>query len=181
MKDLISNTSPNLRVLLFVGLAGCAFTHGHAQGKLVDSRDQAEGWYLPVQGQVMAQGERAADCTVKLYKDNKLVGQIAPRKSGKFEVNLDIDNQYSLLVEREGYNTKMIFLDTTLPKDLVNYPGYICFVNLVHKVPGIEANFYHDFPSAIVRWNPEMGGFHHSENYISHIQSKIGNLASATP
>lgn len=180
MKDLLTTAHPRLRALLFVALSSAAFAQLHAQGKLVDRRDQAEGWYVPVQGQVMADGKSITDCSVELYKDNTLLGPVAMKKGGKFEVNMDIDNQYILIIKREGYETKMIYVDTTLPEDLVTYPDYLCYVNMVPKVAKTEANFYHDFPSAIVRWNAEMKGFYHSENYLSHIQSKFGNIASAT-
>lgn len=180
MKDLLSNTAHTLRIALSGVFVLTTIAHGFAQGKLVDRRDQAEGWYLPVQGQVMAGGKPVNDCSVELYQDNKLLGPVALKKNGKFEVSMDIDNAYILIIRKEGYEPKMIYVDTTLPEDLVTYPDYMCFVNLVPKMAKTEANFYHDFPSAIVRWNPEMKGFYHSENYLSHIQSKFGNMASAT-
>lgn len=180
MKDHNSIPARTLRTALFGVFVLSAVASSVAQGKLVDRRDQAEGWYLPVQGQVMAGGQAVNDCSIELYQDNKLLGPVALKKNGKFEVNMDIDNTFILIVRKEGFEPKMIYVDTTLPEDLVTYPDYMCFVNLVPKVAKTEANFYHDFPSAIVRWNPEMKGFYHSENYLSHIQSKFGNMASAT-
>jgi hypothetical protein len=180
MKDRLLSPARTTRTVLFGVFVLSAVASSVAQGKLVDRRDQAEGWYLPVQGQVMAGGKTVTDCSIELYQDNKLLGPVALKKSGKFEVNMDIDNTYIIIVRKEGYESKMIYVDTSLPEDLVTYPDYVCFVNLVPKAAKTEANFYHDFPSAIVRWNPEMEGFYHSENYLSHIQSKFGNMASAT-
>lgn len=166
--------------VFFALLALLPVADATAQGRLVDRRDQAEGWYVPVHGHILIDGKGASDCTIELYKDNEHLGQVAVKKNGRFEVNMDIDNQYSILVRKEGFEAKLIHMDTKLPEDLVTYPDYECFVSLVPQVAATEANFYHDFPSAIVRWNPEMGGFYHSDNYLAHIQNKLGNIASAT-
>ena len=150
------------------------------QGKLVDRRDQAEGWYLPVHGQVMVNGEKADTYELVLYKDNVELGKAASGKKGRFELELDIDQHYSIRVVKPGYQEKMIHFDTALPKDLVQYPAYDCFVNLVPSDTKHMDPFYTDFPSAIVRYDPDMGGFYHSEHYLTHIQTRVAGIASAT-
>jgi hypothetical protein len=162
---------------LAAALAMQALTGVFAQGKLVDSRDQAEGWYVPVVGQVLVGGKGETACTVELYKGNSSLGLVPVKKKGQFEVNLDLDGQYTIRVRKEGFATKMILVDTSLPKEQVTYPGYECFIALAPKKAAGEAGFYDDFPSAIVRWDSEMGGFYHSENYMAHMQEKVTNIA----
>jgi len=177
----MKNTLPPLYTakLLVLAAALCiqSLTSSFAQGRLVDSRDQAEGWYVPVLGQVLVSGKGEPDCTVELFKDNKTLGQVPVQKKGRFEVNLDLDNQYTIVVRKNGYATKMILVNTSLPKEQVTYPGYECYIALTPKKAAGEAGFYDDFPSAIVRWDPEMGGFYHSENYMAHMQEKVTNIA----
>jgi hypothetical protein len=168
-----------LRGLLFMGsisLAAMLF----AQGKLVDQRDQAQGWYLPVHGHVMIDGKNAEGYELMLYKDNQLIGPVKPGKKGRFELSLDIDQMYTLIVTKPGYEMKVIYIDASLPKDLVTYPDYECFLSLLPVNARNIDPFYTDFPGAIVRWNPEMGGFYHSEHYLSHIQTRLAGYATAT-
>lgn len=150
------------------------------QGKLVDRRDQAEGWYVPVHGQVSVDGKKTDGYELILYKDNVELGKLEATKKGRFELELDIDQMYTLRIVKAGYQEKMLYLDTTLPQDLVKYPDYECYINLqVDNAKNIDP-FYTDFPSAIVRYDTEMGGFYHSEHYLTHIQTKLAGYASAS-
>ena len=133
-------------------------TFCHAQ-KLVESRDQASGWYVPVKLQVTAEGTKAKNLAVQVYQDNELLQEIHSKK-GKFTLNLDLDNTYTFVLNQEGYRPKSVFIDTHVPVKQVQYSEYACYMNLeaadkfTHSDP-----FYMDFPGAIVRWNDESHGF----------------------
>lgn len=157
----------------------CTATLAFSQRRLVDERGQAEGWYLPVHGQVLVDGKRSNDYTLVLYRDNKPMGAIPIHKKGGFELQLDIDGFYTVRITKEGYQEKMIYIDTHLPPDLVTYPDYELFVNLMPPNAKNIDPFYTDFPSAIIRWSDDMSGFYHSENYLSHIQTRLTGIASA--
>ena len=150
-----------------------------AQGKLVDRRDQAQGWYVPVHGQVLAEGKKTDGYTLFLYKDNVELGRLESDKRGRFELELDIDASYAIRITKPGYQEKLLTVETTLPKDLVNYPDYECTVSLQKTASPNVDPFYTDFPSAIIRYNAEVGGFYHSEPYLSHIQTKLSGYAKA--
>lgn len=162
--------------LLLTALMAAPLAFG--QKRLVDSRDQAQGWFLPVHLRVMQQGERCNDYQVTVYKDNSPMAAVTVDKKGRATLELDIDGQYSVLVSKPGFTSKLIYLDTTLPKDLVTYPDYEMTLNLVPESI-LPDPFYADFPTGIVRWDADMEGFYHSEPYMAHIQSKLGggNLA----
>ena len=74
-----------------------------AQGKLVDRRDQAEGWYVPVHGQVLTNGQRTRDYKLFLYKDNEQLGSLDSDKKGRFELELDIDATYTVRITKDGF------------------------------------------------------------------------------
>ena len=106
--------------------------------------------------------------------------QVAPPAFGRFELELDIDQFYTLRITKQGQQEKMLYFDTKLPPDLVKYPDYECYVNLQAPLADGTDPFYTDFPSAIVRYNEVMGGFYHSEHYLSHIQTRLAGVSSAT-
>lgn len=150
------------------------------QQRLVDERDQAQGWYLPVHGQVLVDGKKSNACEIKVYRDNAEIGQTEIDKKGRFTIPLDIDQTYTIRITKDGYHEKYMLVDTSLPKDLVSYPDYELFVNLLPaKARNIDP-FYADFPSVIIRYDEEMGGFYHSEHYHTHIQTKLEGFASTT-
>ena len=159
--------------------SGSMLAQAKTKGKLVDRRDQAEGWYVPVHGQVTVDGKKADSFEMILYKDNVELGKLEG-KNGRFELELDIDQFYTLRITKQGQQEKMLYFDTKLPADLVKYPDYECYVNLQAPLADGTDPFYTDFPSAIVRYNEVMGGFYHSEHYLSHIQTRLAGVSSAT-
>lgn len=164
--------------LLFACALGLT-TLANAQQRLVDERGQAEGWYLPVHAQVLVDGKRSSDYLVTVHRDNVELERVQVDKRGRFSLQLDIDQTYTIRITKDGYEAKHLMVDTSLPPDLVSYPDYELFVNLI---PGAATNvdpFYVDFPSVIVRWNPDMGGFYHSEHYYTHIRTKLSDYANA--
>lgn len=178
LKSSILNCSRTIGILaaLLTALSGTTL---QAQKTLVDSREQAEGWYLPVHGYVFVEGKKTDKFELTLYKDNVELGKV-PAKKGRFELELDIDQMFTLYITSPGCQPKMIYVDTRLPQDLVKYPDYECYVNLQPAQAQLADPFYTDFPSAIVKWSDEMGGFYHSEHYLSHIQTRLAGIASAT-
>lgn len=166
--------------LLVGSLAFISASTAWAQRTLVDSRDQAEGWYLPVHGEVSVEGKPVEEYKVILYKNNESLGEVPIGKKGQFELELDIDQLYTVRVVKEGFQEKIMNIDTTLPEGLTKYPAYDCFINLqATNAQGVDP-FYTDFPSAIVRYDAEMKGFYHSEHYLTHIQTRLAGIASAT-
>lgn len=169
MERKMKNTAFTL-IALFMAPAFC-----HAQ-KLVESRDQASGWYLPINLKVTAEGAKAKNLAVQIYQGNELLQEFRS-KMGKFTLNLDLDNTYTFVLDQDGYRPKSVFIDTHVPVKQVQYAAYDCFMNLeaadkfTHSDP-----FYLDFPGAIVRWNDEAQGFLPSMSYLADIQSKIGML-----
>ena len=151
-----------------------------AQGKLVDRRDQAEGWYLPVQGKVLVNGKQTSDCSITLDRDNENVGEMKCGKKGDFVMELDIDKMYTIRVMKDGFQEKILYVDTKLPENLVEYPDFELTLNLNPYDAAQVDPFYTDFPSALIRYDEEMKGFYHSEHYLSHIQTKLAGVMSAT-
>ncbi|MBP8823931.1 MAG: hypothetical protein KBH07_09820 [Flavobacteriales bacterium] len=144
--------------------------------KLVDHRDQATGWYVPVKVVVTTGGVAADKVDVQVYKENKLIHEI-PSSKNKFTVNMDLENTYTLVVAKEGYRTKSVLVHTHVPDDQVEYPEYACALDLepadrfTHSDP-----FYLDFPGAIVRWDERSQAFVPQLNYLADIQSKVAML-----
>lgn len=167
-------------LLATIAFSQTATAQALVKGKLVDRRDQAEGWYLPVHGHVTTDGQKSGDIQIILYKDNKELGQLQSDKRGNFELELDIDQFYTVRIVKQGFQEKMLYFDTKLPPDLIQYPDYECFVNLQKPLAQGVDPFYTDFPSAIVKWDETQGGFYHSEHYLSHIQTRLAGIASAT-
>ena len=146
---------------------------------VIESREQADGWYLPVKGEVTIDGKKANGVSVKVFKENAELGSF-PVKKGRFSVELDLDAVYTLYIGKEGYQNKMIVVDANLPRETVQYPAYQCYVKLETEGQALPGDpFFTDFPTAIIRYNKELGGYYHSEAYLEDINNKLHSIAKA--
>jgi len=169
----------NIRTIPFISVLAFLPQLLSAQKQLVERRDQAQGWYLPVKTQVTINGGKAKEFSVVLYKDNEQITELPPCKRSAFELGLDIDANYTIIIRKEGYLEKMVSIDTHLPESQIKYGPFECFVNLepadrfAHSDP-----FYLDFPSALVKWDDSTQAFVHSDEYLADIQLKVALLGA---
>jgi len=170
-KNMIKKIARISAIALFVVSSISAFSQN--KKSIIDTRDQAEGWYLPVFGQVFEQGSKCEGASVKVYIDNDELGTFPVTKKGSFRLELDLNKYYTIEVSKDGYVTKRIAVNTMISDDIVNYPAYDCFVNLKadSELKGADMDYF-DFPAAIVRYDSEMGGFYHNDHYLTHIGNK---------
>lgn len=131
---------------------------------------------MPVIGKVTAEGSKASQVTVQFYKGNQLLKEFKS-KNGKFRLELDLNNTFTLIISKEGYLAKMLQIDTHVPDTLVVYPAYGCFADLESSEKFSHSDpFYLDFPSALISWDGSRQGFYHSMGYLADIRSKIAML-----
>lgn len=163
-------------------LAATLFAQGKGKGKTNETRDPALGWYLPVKGQVYEAGQKAKGFTVEVFRDNRSEKKLPIGKKGDFVADLDLDNLYTLKISKPGFQDKWIQVDTSIPQEKMAYPPYALMVNLEPET-GLRPSddLFSDFPSAIVRFNAELGGFFHSEEYLANIHTRWGSTVQAKP
>jgi len=173
-KNTIKKIARTGAIALFVVSSISAFSQNGKNKGFIDTREQAEGWYLPVFGQVFEEGAKCEGASVKVYIDNDELGTFPVTKKGSFRLELDLNKYYTIEVSKDGYVTKRIALNTAIGDDIVNYPAYDCFVNLttVSGLNGADMDYF-DFPAAIVRYDSKMGGFYHNDHYLTHIGDKM--------
>lgn len=168
-----SDMKPQTILLLAVLAAAPAFTQAQS---LVERRDQATGWYVPVKMRVTTNGAKAKTVNVQVYMENELIHEI-PGSPGNFTLNLDLEHSYTVVLAKEGYRSKSMFINTHVPEQRVAYPMYECFMDLEAEDKFTHSDpFYMDFPGAIVRWDEAAQGFTPQLGYLADIQSKMAML-----
>lgn len=140
---------------------------------------QEEENLLPFVVSVTANGEEAEQFTVTLYKGNEQVAQLPPSDHGAFELELDLNEHFSIRVSKDGYRDKVIAVNTVSPVAVEFHETVMYTVDLepidrfAHADP-----FYLDFPSGLVQWDEATSSFAHSEHYLADIQLKIALLSA---
>lgn len=167
-----------MRNLLFLSLLLCASATAPAQD---DGAPSLDGFYLPVGGRVTDGENKLAGCEVLLYRGTELVNSLTTDKSGRFEVNLDLNETWGIEFRKAGFVSKRMVFDTHLPKmkadsEFIIEP-MVMEVGMLEKARYDGANTDElDFPFAIVKWNRALGGFTQDQEYTMGMQRTNGAL-----
>jgi len=142
---------------------------------------QGEVAPLEIYGRVMAGEEKLSGAEVIVYKGNEQVGLITTEKSGKFDLRLGMNDQYSIEFRKEGFAPKRILIDTHLPKFPAGAEVVIAPIGmdltLMEKAKFDGANTDDlDFPFALIKWSKRDQAFVQDAQYTADMQRTSGAL-----
>lgn len=134
---------------------------------------------LPVGGRIVDVNGRLDACTIMVYRDDGHSEAASQKKSGRFDVDLLHDHQYTLEFSKEGYITKRIVVDTRAKVD----PAELALMPLDMDVMMLKTDQYEgadtdllDMPFAIVRYDQKVRAFVQDLEYTAGMQRTTGAL-----
>lgn len=134
---------------------------------------------MPLLVSVTANGSDCGQFNVVLFKGNERVAELPPTKHSAFQLDLDLNEHFSVRVEKQGYRDKTISIDTHVPDGVFADEPMAYTLDLEPQDRFAHADpFYLDFPCGLIKWNETEGRFDHSEPYLTDIQLKIALLAT---
>ncbi len=134
---------------------------------------------LPLLVSVTASGSGCGHFNVVLFKGNERVAELPPTKHSAFQLDLDLNEHFSVRVEKQGYREKTISIDTHVPEGVIADEPVAYTVDLEPLDRFAHADpFYLDFPCGLIQWNEADARFDHNEPYLTDIQLKIALLAT---
>jgi hypothetical protein len=134
---------------------------------------------LRVVGIATSKNEPLDGVEITLFKENEelIWEQITsiPYHDHSFMFDLHRNAQYSILISKEGFNSRLVSINTMLPDSVSKINAIYIFefeVDLV-KIKKVEDDFYLDFPVAIISYNKSSGVFENHDDYTKHIKQKM--------
>lgn len=134
---------------------------------------------LQVIGIAVNKTEPVNGVTVRLFKENEeLIWEEVsniPYHEHSFTFSLFGNCHYSIEVSKDGYISRLVSINTTLPNDVIIKGNKFIFEFEVElqKSVNIKDDFYLDFPIAIISYNTKSGVFENHDDYTKHIKEKI--------
>jgi hypothetical protein len=163
------------KLLVLIGVLTVVFpTKFYAQSKSNDTTV-----CLQIIGVAISKTEPVNGVTVRLFKENEELMweevSVIPYHEHSFTFSLLGNSNYSIEVSKEGYISRLVSINTTLPDDVVIKGNKFVFEFEVELQKNIKANddFYLDFPIAIISYNSTSGVFENHDDYTKHIKEKI--------
>jgi hypothetical protein len=116
-------------------------------------------------GKIVIADSDLSNVTVNLYKRNEIVNTFVTNASGGFEMKLDLGNNYTFEVIKEGYITKRLAVNATSNKIIKNrVANFDFFCELIPYKDGVDTSEL-DFPITIIELNEKKGEFEYVASY----------------
>lgn len=162
-----------IRVFLFILISMPMYTFaGGSKKKPMPVADTSQ--CLEISGRIT--GSDGA-YTVKLYIDNSPADSLKIPAGKVFSFILEKNSHYTIKIEKKGYITRSVSIDTGLPKGVETDPLFRFHFDttLQHESSvGNKSSDMFDFPIAIISYDAKKGWFDYSRKYTSIIKKDIG-------
>lgn len=134
---------------------------------------------LPVSGRVMEADKKLEGCKVIIFKGNEVLGEQVTDRSGRFGMDLGLQEEYAIEFRKEGFLPKRVLVDTrgNLPKDLVDIAPIEMAMTMLpaSKYDGADTDEL-DFPFAIIRYDRGAKAFVQDHEYTADMMRTNGAL-----
>lgn len=152
-----------LRACAFVGalvLASVAGVHAQGGGFTINGRVKVESGSLD--------GTR-----VVVYKDG-VKQRVVTNSLSKFSIDLDLNTNYVLSFEKEGFVTKKLNFDTHAPAEAVanGFTPFEFAVSLFEQYEGVNTVVFNQ-PVGMIRFDKNADDFDYDTDYTKSIQSAL--------
>mgnify|MGYP000448133083 CR=1 FL=1 len=140
----------NILFFICIIISSLSFSQVSFTGYLVDSEE-----------------EKLKDVEVNLYQGNEKVSTTLWSK--KFEYNLDLEKYYTLELIKEGFISKKIAISTIKgDKDAEPFLFVMELIKKSKEIKGVDS----DYPSALIEFKKEIGGFNFDAEYAKNIKKE---------
>lgn len=165
-----------VRHLLLIFCLSAAVHNVYGQGELMVYDFQGTV-YDKVTGEIIEGYE------VEVYQGNSLFESLLSEKKGRFNSSLYAMDQYVIVVQKEGYYSKRIIVNTSVPEGVKKLPEFKFDLQLisldefeeVEKAGGFGTSIL-DMPYVIFQYDEEYEDFGYIEEYTENMKAQYEAL-----
>ncbi|MGC9374183.1 MAG: hypothetical protein ACP5DQ_03975 [Bacteroidales bacterium] len=130
--------------------------------------------YIAIEGVLGIINGTPKDGKIKLYENGQLVETYTSGRSGKIQVDLDLNKDYILEFSKEGYVTKKININTEMPDEYLDkrFAPIRFAVDLFQQYDEVNTVVFTQ-PVGVIKFNEQIGDFDYDVDYSREIRSKI--------
>lgn len=124
------------------------------------------------------EGGRLENAKVTLIQDGAEVNRVTTGKNGRFDLFLDFGHEYVIEIEKSGFVSKKLYINThNVPAEEqawgYEFGGFI--IDLFKDVPGIDYSIL-DKPVGKVYYDEVISNFQYDKAYTKEIQAEVKEL-----
>jgi len=161
-KKPLSRKLKTIFIFLFAGYAGLIMS-------------QSPDRYLEIRARAELEMQPLKDATVNLYRDNSKVNSVRTGSDGMFSFKLDMNSKYTIEVTKEGFVSKRLSFDTSIPDDIGGIWVREFSISVLRNCDGVDYSALKD-PVDIIKYNSRRKDFDSDKDYVYKMESKIDNI-----
>jgi tRNA(Glu) U13 pseudouridine synthase TruD len=174
-RELVTDSDQRL-MLLLVRLAILALLFLGMNNKIQAKGLHSDSACMKVKVNVDYKNKCVKDAEVFVYKGNEIIERIFSDAFGKYIFNLKANELYTIEVEKDGYTSRRVIIDTHLPEnediagDFYKLEMDIDLMNEYGEAMDEDAL---EFPIAIFSFDAKHQEFKHDRKYTANLKKEI--------
>ncbi len=140
-------------------------------------KDSTQKFYLAMKGQTVRGKKPVAKTLFKIYLDSSTIYQrVEADEGGWVAFQVPLQNFFTIKISKIGYVTKIITIDTHMPKSNETGDYYFEFgMDIFEDVPGLDVSMLKE-PVAKIFFNTFTKNFDYDYNYTAKINKDVKEL-----
>lgn len=134
--------------------------------------------YLEVKGTIKVDRENLENAKINIYLNGNKEKVYTTNDRGKFEFNIDLNKEYDIVVSKQGYYSKILYINSKIPTADVGIWKYAFAMELIPEIEGFDASLL-DEPIGKIRFYEKFGDFDYDEEYTLSIQKRYREMLRA--
>ena len=123
-------------------------------------------------GQVHSYGDNLKDATIEVYNVGDLIIETSSKGSGKFEFELEAEQEYMVEISKEGLRTKTIWINTKRTSELKSKIPTFAFDVYLKKDKVTRYDELSEMPVTLIKYQPEKKEFYMDKTYEDALENK---------
>lgn len=135
-------------------------------------------WTVEVDGKTTNAGKALAGAVITLLQNSVKSEKVTTSSNGRFKLTLKPDNDYLIVVSKEGHVSKRISFSTkNVPENKVGrgFPPFPIEVSIFEKIEGLDVSIL-DKPIGKIAYYKKGNNFDYDEAYTASIQARLQKL-----
>ncbi len=136
---------------------------------------QQESGYLQLRGTTLKDNTPIDGVTIDVYQKGEKINSILSWSGGKFNIKLELNNEYILEFSKTDLVTKRLEFKTDVPPNEIGIYNFKFSVELFTMVDGLDVSLL-DKPIGKFTYDDQLGEFNYDEEYTAVILGQLKSL-----
>ena len=129
---------------------------------------------VKIKGKLYFKEENLDSLHVVLFDHDKVIEEFFTKKKKSFELQLERNSHYSLVISKRTFNNTLIIIDTQIPEKKECGYSFFFECDMIHGSDTTLNKDFFDHPAAIIMYKKSTDEFQISKKYNEEIKKNLG-------